>query len=228
MGCTSSNNEVQPRLMGPKPMKTEQIVEEEKASSPAKSKKKKWSLFSFGKKEEPEPEVKEEEVEVRPPPQERWFIKSLRKTRTFGNTKMDLPNEWPTEEDLPKFDHTNPVKLTKVSYKTKFGGNFPLAGLKFHMSNGLETPLYETKDAKDREWELKSREIFDKKRKIKKIHVLVREYAYFHRIKFSDENDVAVLELVFDDREQGRWGSCELEDDEAVVGFSCNTSDSFP
>ena len=56
----------------------------------------------------------------------------------------------------------------------------------------------------------------------------MREYAYIHRIKFVDENDVAVLDLVFDDREQGRWGSCELEDDEGGVGLYCSTSESFP
>ena len=48
---------------------------------------------------------------------------------------------------------------------------------------------------------MKSREIFDKKRTIKKINVLVREYAYIHRIKFVDEKDLPVLDLVFDDRE---------------------------
>ena len=232
MGCTNSKTDgkVQPRLMGPKPMKTEESdVEIQKANQPPKAKKKKWSLFGFGKKEEPEPEVKEEEpVETRPPPQSQWFIKSIRRTRSFGNAALATPNEWPLDENLPVFDHSNPVRLTKVSYKTKFGGNFPLAGIQLHFSNGMESPLYQTKDAIEREWEVKSREIFDKKRTIKKINVLVREYAYIHRIKFVDEKDLPVLDLVFDDREQGRWGSCELEEGEGVVGIYCSTSESFP
>ena len=109
-------------------MKKDPTPEEDKAQS-SKSKKKKWSLFGFGKQEQAEPEKIEEEVEVRPPPKAQWFIKSLRKTRSFGNSNLETPNEWPKDEDLPKFDHVNPVKLTKVSYKTKFGGNFPLAAL---------------------------------------------------------------------------------------------------
>ena len=55
-----------------------------------------------------------------------------------------------------------------------------------------------------------------------------REYAYIHRIKFLDKEDRPVLDLIFDDREEGRWGTVELEEDEGIVGVFCSTSESFP
>ena len=57
----------------------------------------------------------------------------------------------------------------------------------------------------------------------------VREYAYIHRIKFLDKDDVIVLDLTFDDREEGRWAQVlELPEDQDIVGVYCSTSDAFP
>ena len=122
--------------------------------SPTKAKKKGWSLFGFNKSTPAEPE---EEKDTRPKPQTAHYIKELSKTKTYGSSTLATPNEWPLAEDMVKFDHYNKVQLTKVSYKRKFGGNFPLAGIQLHFSNGLSSPLYQTKDAVERDWPLEEK-----------------------------------------------------------------------
>ena len=136
------------------------------AKSPTKAKKKGWSLFGFNKAE---PEPTEEEKETRPKPQTAHFIKELSKTKTYGSSTLECKNEWPLLEDLPKFDHYNKVQLTKVSYKRKFGGNFPLAGIQLHFSNGVSSPLYQTRDAIERDWPLEEKVVNTKNRRISKI-----------------------------------------------------------
>ena len=134
MGCSSSENVVHTMdasYVGDGNSNTQVTSDpgspgKKKEEAPAKPKKKGWSLFGGFKSKKP---VEEPEEPSRPKPQGRWFIKELKKTRTFGSSTLATPNEWPTEEDLAKFDHHDQVKLSKVSYKRKFGGNFPLAGI---------------------------------------------------------------------------------------------------
>ena len=234
MGCKASHNTVEVldarALAGTNPNDQSVASASTKKTdeSITKTKKKGWSFFGFkSKTKEVEPEP--EEVNIRPKPQGRWYIKELKKTRTFGSSTLSTPNEWPTEEDLAKFDHYNQVQLIKISYKRKYGGNYPLAGIQFHMSNGIESPLYQTSDAIERDWPLETKEIHNKKRKIAKIQVRTREYAYIHKIKFLDKDDTMICELVFDDREEGtRQGQVDIPEDEGLVGIFCSTSESFP
>ena len=150
MGCKSSTNVVEVQVLDAKALAGNNPNDISAASNATKKtdesmtktkKKKGWSFFGFKKTKDVEPEPVEEE-NVRPKPQGRWYISELKKTRTFGSSKLPTPNEWPTDEDLAKFDHYNIVQLSKVSYKRKYGGNYPLAGIQFHMSNGIESPLY--------------------------------------------------------------------------------------
>ena len=68
----------------------------------------------------------------------------------------------------------------------------------------------------------------NRKARITKIMVLVREYAYIHRIKFLDPKDIPILDLTFDDREEGKWSTLQLQEDEDVIGLFCSTAESFP
>ena len=104
-----------------------------------------------------------------------------------------------------------------------------MAGIQFHFSNGIESPLYETKESIEREWPLEEKSMITNKRRIAKISVRVREYSYIHAIKFSDKDDIVILDLTFDDRECARWSTpIDIPDDQELVGVYCSTSDSFP
>ena len=50
----------------------------------------------------------------------------------------------------------------------------------------------------------------------------VREYAYIHRIKFLDKDDVIVLDLTFDTG-PGDWYSRRVPAGREIIGLYCNT-----
>ena len=80
-----------------------------------------------------------------------------------------------------------------------------LFGIQLGFTNGSQSPYFHTKYVND-ETELNWTEI-DTSRTIRKVSVYLTGKTFISRLRFIDENDENIIELLWDERDTGKWVS---------------------
>lgn len=66
-------------------------------------------------------------------------VKTLRKTQKFGRQDDKIDFEWPKESDLSALPTDRPVKIERITYRTR--GDF-INQVQVHLTNGHSSPLF--------------------------------------------------------------------------------------
>ena len=116
-----------------------------------------------------------------------------------------------TTEELDNY------KLTELRYK-QYGDYGNLSGLQMVFANGLESPLFETRQAEEEEV-LKTLK-FENDRQIRLVSMKVDAGRYYHGIKFSDYQNKNIANVTWYDDDWGEWTLLkEIPADQTIIGM---------